>query len=144
MLTINPYSKNNSSINFGVKIPTRDVISLATQKHLSNDFFDILSATDKMTGRSNCLHDLMVCGNKCKNALLEQFPVLKEVRKNTNKFFKGKERTEEEIDTFVNKQIEKIGAKELDVKPIKIDNNVFCDYDAEISNTKPVIAVIVK
>lgn len=142
MITFNSNNYNNT-LPFGVKIPSRDAISLATQRHLSNDFNDILIATDKITERKNNVHDLVTCGNKCRDALFEQFPVLKEVKKNTDKFFKKAGRTDEEIDNFVDTQIKKIGSEEIDVKPIKIEPQVYMKYNSDISREKPVIALII-
>jgi len=142
MLTINSSSNYNQTLNFGTKIPTRDVISLATQRQLSEDFCDVLNAANKITERTNSTHDLIACGDRCRDALLEQFPVLKDVVKNTNKFFKNQTRSEKEIDTFVSQQIEMIGSQELDVTPIKIDPQVYYQYNQKIASEKPVIAYI--
>ena len=141
MLTIN---QNKNSVYFGATVPTRDVISLATRRSLSNDFVDILTATDNLTERPNNVHDLISASDKIRESLLEQFPVLKEVVKNTEKFFKTPNRTEGEIDAFVGKQIEKVGKEELDVQPVKIEEKVFQAYNSKIANEKSVFAIITK
>ena len=140
MLTLNQYSP--SQVNFGVKVPTRDVISLATQRPLSEDFCGLLNSTNKITERQNNVHDLIACGEQCKNALLEQFPKLKEVSKNAEKFFKNKTRSTEETEAFVDKQIELMGSKELDVNPIQINETLYYDYESEIPRRKPLFGII--
>lgn len=142
-MRISAYNTNNR-VNFGVKIPTQDAISLATQRYLSKDFKDILEASSKITERKNNTHDLIACGDQCRDGLLKQFPILKEIRKNADDFFKNTTRTNKEIDAFVEKQIEKVGAKEIDVEPIKIQEHVYQEFNSEIAKNKPVISVVVK
>ena len=108
-----------TSTNFKAKLPTKDILEVTTGRVLGErGIRGVYNVCNTITEQSNFTHELLdVAPTVCK-ALYEQFPILKEITKDSEKFFKEK-KSYEEIQNWVNKQIKKIGSTELDVKTLK-------------------------
>ena len=121
MISICNAGINRNTQSFGVKIPTRDVLSLATGRNFSESFDDILAAANLMTGRRNTTMGMLGIAVPCEISLLKQFPVLRRIKEEASKYFSSKERTEEDADKWIQNAIKQVGQDELDVEPLNFD-----------------------
>lgn len=119
----NPNSiKKNGIPSFGIKIPTIDVIQVVSGFYTNPDIDKVtFSVCDKMTNSVTYFADLQEVLKLCKRALLEQFPILGEIKQNAASFFNGNHGfkiRQVHSDVWNSIQLEKIGREELDVKPL--------------------------
>lgn len=147
-MQITPINANNSKNykcttknkvpSFGVKIPTIDVIQVTTGFYTNPDIDRVaFSVCDKMTHSVTYFADLEEVLKLCRNALLEQFPVLREIKQSAACFFNGNhgfriEKTHS--DAWNSIQVEKFGQEELDVKPLE-------DYSEKITTPTTIEAL---
>ena len=109
----------STSPNFKAKLPTKDILEVTTGRVLGErGIRGVYNVCNTMTEQSNLTHELLYVAPTVCKALYEQFPILKEITKDSEKFLKEK-KSYEEIQNWVNKQIKKIGSTELDVKTLK-------------------------
>lgn len=104
-------------------MPTRDVLEVVTERLLQKEkgldgVYNVLKA---MLGNRCRELDFMTAQKECIDALIEQFPILKKIKRNSKRVFADPYISSLQISNWVEKQIIKIGSKELDVTPIKAD-----------------------
>ncbi|HNW26616.1 MAG TPA: hypothetical protein PLG15_04055 [Candidatus Gastranaerophilaceae bacterium] len=109
-----------NSPSFGTKIPTINAIELVVGRSLTYDGIEpAMQCAEKIIGKLNeCTIDIPYIISCCKEVLIKQFPVLEKVEADANRFFKCRHSASSIFD-WVNNQVKIIGAKELDVVPIK-------------------------
>ena len=119
---------NKNNISFGIKVPTRNVILAVTPLNFQcctyYSFKEPFNVMKQMTGQKDVKFTRTLALNAlCAKNLKQQFPILEEIAKEAEKFFKTMKENFEDINKWVEKQIQKIGKNELDVIPVELNNN---------------------
>lgn len=113
----NSYS---NKVSFGVKVPTEDVLQVATGYILKEGGIDgVHRVCDAMSGNSNFTHQLPEVSRQCTEVLRERFPVLNNIIENSKHFFDGSKKSLAQITKWKDEQVKLFGAKEVDVPKIE-------------------------
>lgn len=135
-LTVGNVSMGNSypnKVSFGAKLPTEDVLQVATGYILKEGGHNgMVKVCKEMTGRTNLTYELAEVSRQCREVLTERFPVLNTIIENSKKFFDGTKKSVEEITNWKNKQVELFGSKEVDVPEFEPNNFEIAQKTAEI------------
>lgn len=121
---VNFNNSNKRNIAFGIKIPSIQILEIATERHLNGtkgeSFYQALEAlsgqkglTDKYIGLAPKIR------SKCIKMLAEKIPVIPKIIENSEKFFSGEKKSASEIYMWINEQLKILGDDVLEVPTLK-------------------------